>query len=327
MALKVYKDDPTPSPSPGPAPAPVGTNTTPRGHANYGGTIVIKPDGTPTLVPGDPNATDNPPGGGGGGGTSAAAAAAKANSKTRSQAEAQRGLIDAFGAQRDTKLEGIDRGLTDSDSLLLQNYQLGLKGLEGSRDDNAMAESDASFGNVANAVRERASILDQTASLGAGESDAMRAQLTALRNYSANQGEVNRSFFDTLRNVNNATNSLNSDTATSRVNLFNQAEADKESAWANYYNQTADTWTQINNIENSQFNDPSYTAEFADSGAQAAAAARGAYSKKSAPGGYTDWAGKGQSRDTQLTSSNRAAAITLGGPQKSPEGATLRRDF
>src|SRR5690606_5787296 len=61
-------------------------------------------------------------------------------------------------------------------------------------------------------------------------------------------------FFDSLRNINNAIGSLNSDTLTGRSNIFRQGESDRESAWANYYNQLADTWTQILNIENSNTN-------------------------------------------------------------------------
>lgn len=264
----------------------------------------------------------------------AANAAGKASSRrenenTRSLVEQQHALLDAFGKSRDVKLGNIQKAMDAAQALLLKNYGITLGSLEGNALGNEKAEADASFSNVSNAVRERASLLDQAASMGAGETDLVRTQLQALRNYSANQGEVNRSFFDTLQSINNSINSLNSDTSTSRTNIFNQAESDRESAQANYNNQLSDTWTQIGNIENANTNTNSDSSEaynklYADAGAQAAAAVGNAYQRQTAPDSLLEWDGKGTKKDAALTSSNQAASINLGGPQKKPEGATLR---
>ena len=293
---------------------------------------------TTRRTPGE-NPGDSPGGGGGDGGYAAAQARAnrqarsasrKQNEQTAALVDAQHKLLTGFGKQRDTKLANITAALESASKLLLENYGKTLGSLQGSLKDNEMSEADASFRNVSNAIRERGDILAEAAMNGAGETDLLRAQLNALRNHSANQGEVNRSFFDTLRSVNNSIMSLNTDTATSRTNLFNQAESDREAAWANYYNQTADTWTQIGNIENSNSNIDSdtsvaYKKKYGSAADEAAKATSGSYKRKNAPGGYTDWAGKGKSEERSLTSSNRSATVNLGGPQKRAEGATLRK--
>jgi hypothetical protein len=310
------------------APAPQTVSTAPGGgtDVNSGG------GGGGSQGPSGPSAADIQAAAIAKANAAAKAQSAKQNAATKALAEGQYGLLAGFGTQRDTKLGNIAAALQKSQDLLLQNYGTAARGLGDNKLDNEKAQGDASYDNVANAVRERSSILDQAASQGAGETDAIRAQLQALRNYSANQGEVNRSYFDTLRNVNSAINSLNSDTATNRNNLFNQAESDKESAWANYYNQTADTWTQIQNIENANTNTDSDTSEaynkvYGDAAQKAAEATKGSYKKALPTPDLTNWGGKKQAEEGQVTSANRAALVNFGGKQKTPEGATLRKGF
>lgn len=254
----------------------------------------------------------------------------KQNESTKALADSEHGLLDSFGKQRDVKLDNIKTALASGDKLLLANYSNALQTFQGSASDNDKAEADASFRNVANAVRERGDILAEAASQGAGETDLARSQLMALRNYSANQSDVNRSFFDTLRSINNAVSNLNTDTSVGRTNMFNQAESDIESGWANYYNQVGDTWTQIDNIENANTNvdeddSTGYKRSYADAAKKAAAATAGAYKKKTAPDDWTNWSGKGQQENRALSSTNRSATINLGGPVKRAEGATLRK--
>ena len=301
------------------------------------GALVVAPSKpqTPTINPWDGLDSGGTGGGGGGGGASSYNAAARASSRKQNEATAalvdqQSQLIDAFAKQRDIKLGNILSAFTSSDARLLDNYRTALAGLEGTRANNEKAEADTSFSNVSNAIRERTNILAEAAANGAGESDLLRAQLQALRNYSNNQGEVNRSFYDTLQSINNSVTALNNDTANSRTNLYNQREADRESAWANYANQTADAWTQIMNIESANTNVDSdsseaYNRRFADAGGQAAAAVRNSYTRQAIPTGWTDWGGKGAAEDRRLTSNNKAATVNLGGPVRRPEGATLRR--
>ena len=156
------------------------------------------------------------------------------------------------------------------------------------------------------------------------------SQLAALRNYTSNQSETNRAFHDTLRSANNSITSLNTETGTSRNNLFSQAEADREAAHANYNNQMAETWTQISNIEAANTNiDSDSSNAYQKTQAKAAEEAKkftgNAYKRKSAPKDWSNWGGKGSTEERALTSSNRAAAVNLGGPIQRPEGATLRK--
>lgn len=289
------------------------------------GPVAVAPQGSQTFNTSTPGADSGVIGGGGDGGYAAAKAAAdrKQNEGITAVVNQQKKLIDAFNAQRDVKLANVTNSFNDSDALLLKNYGTALTGLMGNKSQNEMAEADASFSNVANAVRERQGVSEQAASQGAGETDLLRAQLQALRNYSSNQGEVNRSFHDTLQGINNAVGSLNSDTATSRTNLYNQAEADRESIYANTANQVSDAWTQILNAESSGAD--GYARQYANAGDEAAAAVNNSYSRKATPKGWTDWAGKGAKEERALTSSNRSASVNLGGPTKRPEGAILRK--
>jgi hypothetical protein len=268
----------------------------------------------------------------------AAEAKAKKEAKDRSRKEnaATKALVDqqvqlsgAFGKQRDTKLSNIAKAFSASDTNLLKGYDQALGGLRTTAKDNDKGEGDSTFQNVANAVRERADILAEIGNNGGGETDVLRGQLAALRNYSANQNEINRSYFDTLGSINRSITSLNVDTTTSRNGLWNQAESDRESAWANYYNQQADTWTQITNIENSNNNTATDSSEEykktqPKSGARAAQFAGSSYAKK-ANTKLDSWKGKGGTESRKLTSANQAATVNLGGPIKRAEGATLRK--
>ena len=61
--------------------------------------------------------------------------------------------------------------------------------------------------------------LAQAALQGAGETDTLRGQFMAVRNWDANQADVNRSYFDTTRSINSSLQDLNSDVRQQRVNL------------------------------------------------------------------------------------------------------------
>lgn len=285
-------------------------------------------------------------GGGGGwsdGGAAAAAAAAQAkanaegkarsdreNAATRANVDHQLALLTGFAKSRGTKLGNIKTALDSSDKILIDGYKKSLGSLKGNILDNDKAQGDNSFANVANAIRERQDISNEVASQGGGETDVLRAALASLRNYTANQAETNRAFHDTLRSANNSITSLNTETLTSRNNLFNQAEADREAAHANYNNQMAETWTQISNIENANTNVDSdssnaYIKSQPDAAKEAAKYTGASYKRAKAPANWSNWSGKGTTEERNLTSSNRAAAVNLGGPIQRPEGATLRK--
>src|SRR6478736_856541 len=234
-----------------------------------------------------------------------------ANQATRDLAEGQYKLLGSFAAARDAKLGNIERAFSDADSTLLANYSLNLKNLLTSASDNDKSEADTSSANVRNAVRERSDLLEQAALQGAGETDLLRTQMQAFR------------YFDTVRSINSAISGMNTDVSTSRSNLFNQKESDRESAFQNYYNQTADTWTQIQNVESES--SEKYNKLYGNAADEAAKAAAGAYTRQGLPAGWTEWEGKGKEQEKALTTSNKAAVVNLGAPPKKAEGATLRK--
>ena len=157
-------------------------------------------------------------------------------------------LNGGFAKARNQQLANIGTMYTTQDADLLKGYSSRAEQLGLARKDNEKSESDASFANLANRARETQDILAQTAEHGAGESDTAKAQLMAIQNWDANQGEVNRSYFDTVRSVNNAINDLNTDTRTARINLATQMLGDKQQVWANYQNQMVETATQVANL-------------------------------------------------------------------------------
>ena len=259
----------------------------------------------------------------------ARAASEKQNDATRKAAEAKAALLPEFEKQRDSKLRDITANLKASDSTLLANYETALGGLEGTREDNEMSEADQTFANILNTLRERGDIAAEVAAQGAGETDMLRAQLAALRNYDTNQNEINRSYFDTLRSVNRAVSSLNTDTITSRKNIYDQAESERASAYSNFYNQMADAWNEIFNIESQNTNVDSdtsvaYKTKYGDAAKKAAEFTGKNYERKAFDPALRKWEGQGSER-TRSLSNNRASVINLGTPQRRPEGATLRR--
>lgn len=90
--------------------------------------------------------------------------------------------------------------------------------------DNESAESDNSFSNLANMRRERAQTLDQVLSQGGGETDLLKAQGVALRNWNSNQQDTNRSFADTLTSINNSISDSNQQSLANLTNLSEDSD-------------------------------------------------------------------------------------------------------
>ena len=134
------------------------------------------------------------------------------------------------------------------DKDLVNGYNSRMAGILKNRDDNEKSEVDASFANLSNRARESTDLLAQAASQGAGETDTLKTQLMAIRNWDANQADVNRSYFDTQRSINSSIADLNADSRTARMNLAVDALGDYDQIWTNYYNQRADAYTQMGNI-------------------------------------------------------------------------------
>lgn len=233
-------------------------------------------------------------------------------------------LANGFATARDTKLSNILSTLSQQDRVILDDYLSRSKQLRGSRDDNDRSESDASFVNLANRARERGDLISQVASQGAGESDTLRTALQALRNWSANQGDINRSYYDTLRSVNSSITDLNADTRTARMNLHTEALSDQEQVWANFYNQQADALTQLGNIRGNPQSD-SYQAGN-DAFARAATVAGQSWKSPGLSTDVTGWKPSTVATEQKLSnSSTKASTTNLGAKQKKPEGATLRK--
>lgn len=152
----------------------------------------------------------------------------------------------------DTKLRNVQVVLEEQNAILMEDYGNRVDSLREARDNNDKAEAGQSWLTLTNAARERASALSEVAAQGGGESDALKSQLMSLRNWNANQSEVNRSYYDSHSSINSSLTDLNIDTRTARVNLETQANADKEQLWTNYFNQRSESFTQLGNIRGQQ---------------------------------------------------------------------------
>ena len=216
-----------------------------------------------TSVPAKPLGTGGgggSKGGGGGGGNPYLAAQKKAQSKAAQrylqQAKSMQGQIAAlknslsegFKSALNQRLANIQLVQGQQDSILMDGYNQRVKSLEGAAADNEKAEGAVSFQNLGNAARERANAVQEAMNQGAGESDVLRTGLMSLRNWSANQAEANRSYFDTLRSVNSSLGDLNVDTKSARANIASQANADRDQVWSQFHQQKSETFTNLGNL-------------------------------------------------------------------------------
>ena len=226
-----------------------------------------------------------------------------------------------FAKARDTKLSNIKLQLTEQDAALLRGYDERIGQLLGARKDNEMAEAASSYANLVNRARERVDLIAEAATMGAGETDTLRAQMQALRNWDANQADINRSFFDTQRSVNNAITDLNDDVRTARINAQAQALKDQEQVWANYYNQRADAYTQLGNIRGNPYSDSYKKGD--DAFDKAATESGMSWKNPGVSKDIREWKGTAQPVETRLNNSYVKATVTNLAAKK-PEGATLR---
>lgn len=253
-------------------------------------------------------------GGGGGGGYSVKKTDDKQILKALEQL-----LKGGFAKARDQQLANINTMYATQDADLLKGYEGRANQLGLAKSDNEKSEADASFANLANRARETQDVLAQTAEQGAGESDTAKAQLMALQNWDANQGDVNRSYFDTMRSVNNAINDLNTDTRTARVNLATQMLGDKQQAWATYQNQMVETATQAANIRANPYSNAykkgsGYYKDIVKH-------AKTVWKNPGVDKAITDWEGTAQPEEGELNNTQMANAATVQQPKK-PTGAS-----
>lgn len=225
--------------------------------------------------------------GGGGGQSSAASAAAAAaaaakaaaNAAARNSATANKNAlqqaIDAAFAQksanqakldaltklvkedlaksRDTKIASIQADLSVLMDQAQANYASALGDINTGLRSNEKAESDSTFANLANRAREKMDLVTQALSMGAGESDVLKTQLQALRNWNANQGEINRSYFDTLNSTNAALTDLNTGTKTTMTGYELDANQRRSQVWDDFYQGMSDSYTQMDNLATNNY--------------------------------------------------------------------------
>lgn len=274
-------------------------------------------------------------------------------------------LVDTdLVSQRESNLAAIDRALSSILSTTKAHALLQGADLTQNLRDNEASEGDATFANLVNRSRERQDLTEQATSLGAGESDILKTQLQALRNWNANQADVNRSFYDSQTSINSAITDLNAGTQTNLVNAEVDANAKKGGVFDDFYKALSDAYTQMDNLATNNYllqgeidsardsaNIQDQQIAWLDSGksaeswVQPAQAARTAstnvftgYAGKAAEAAGSSWKQPDVSDDsknfsaadkstTTLNSSNVQNAVTNAGndKRKRPEGATLRR--
>jgi hypothetical protein len=315
--------------------APTGPPPSNPGGSNNSGT---------KTQPKTPGTKDGSKDGSKGGGGTEADYRADAAARYRRQAEnleaqaaaLRHALKIDFKQGLQTKLSNINLILRQSDNDLLSGYRDRYAQLKGSAEDNAKAQSTQTMGNISNHLRERSDAMSEVAAQGAGESDALAAQMMSLRNWNANQSEIQRSNFDTLRSINSGLTDLNVDTATNRKNLAIQALADKEMLWTNYFNQRSEAWTQLGNIRGQQADYYDMAKEYGGKGdgGQSVKQAERAFMQGAKELGNS-WENPGLSKklrkwdgrpmfeasNTGMSKLQAAPTVDLG---ERPEGATLR---
>ncbi len=162
-------------------------------------------------------------------------------------------LVNGLMDVRDEGLKSIDWSLRTKMDQINRTYNTSLKDFRQNQLDNESSEADSSFVNLMNRARESGDLLAEAMSQGAGESDVLRAQMQAVRNWSANQGEVNRSYFDTRTSINAGITDLNNSTRTARINEETSANSSRAQLWDDYYNQASDVYTQMANLDQQNY--------------------------------------------------------------------------
>lgn len=258
-----------------------------------------------------------------------------ANLEAQAQA-LQRALNKEFKGALRTKLRNVNRVLRVQQRALADGYLDRLGSLEGAVEDNESAAVTQTQLNEQNRARERANAISEATLQGAGESDLLNAQLMSLRNWQANQSEVQRNYFDTLRSVNSSLTDLTVDTRTGFINNATQAQADKEQLWTNYYNQRSEAFTNLGNIRGQQADYREMAREMGVGGGGSTKAMRRAYNMAAKTAGQAwenpgvakrlrNWQGADEFEPMNTPGPRgfaRSERVDLG---KKPEGATLRK--
>ena len=316
--------------------APTGPGPGSGGGSGGGGS---SDTGTAPGEGGGGSASGSSGGGGGGGGDYRKKAGQRYLEQARNlqaQADALRyALKHSYKDALRTKLQNVNEVLKGQDKALMQGYRDRVASLAGSVEDNEKAQATQTQAAAGNRIRERNNALGEAMAQGAGESDALAAQVMSLRNWQANQSEIQRSLFDTMRSINSSLTDLNVDTKTGRINLESQALADKEMLWTNYYNQRAESFTQLGNIKGQQADYLDMAKEYGVGKGGGPGAAKKAFMQAAKESGKA-WDSPGISKKLKRWDGRDAFEASGGGESRlaaaptvdlgeRPEGATLRK--
>lgn len=164
----------------------------------------------------------------------------------------KRALNHDFARSRDRLLADISQALRQQQDIIRTGFVGRYDQLETSAEDNEKATSAQTGINTRNMIRERANAIDAAIAQGAGESDVLRTQLMSLRNWNANQNEIDRAYSDTLQSINSSLTDLEIDTRTALANNVLQANSDKGQVWQNYHDRRSEAFTNLGNIRGQQ---------------------------------------------------------------------------
>ena len=204
--------------------------------------------------------------------------------------------------------------------------------------DTERASSDAAERGFSNLVRERQDSLTSILEQGAGETDAMRALVMSARNWHSNAAENNRTYFDSMRNINAGITDLNVDTQSALANAARTAEGARETVWQDYYDRRGQAFTQLGNVLGQQAEYYAQAKEMGvnpPKGAESAAekAMKDAFNNATIESGksYTqqglpEWISRYQGQDQlQARQSNTNLGSVEFEKMAKAEGATLRK--
>lgn len=168
---------------------------------------------------------------------------------TSGQIKAVKQVLSAELRDRlDQQLRNIELNQDISRKNLLDAYDSRVADFKASAEDNVKAADADTYANLTNRSRERGAALSQTALHGAGESDNLRAAAMSLRNWSANQSEVQRGYYDTLRSINSALHDATAQTRGQLITDTQAANAQKAQTYDKYYSDMSEKWSQLGDL-------------------------------------------------------------------------------
>ena len=250
----------------------------------------------------------------------------------------QKALSTTYRKGLDQNLSDVGQVLEQQLNILKSGHAASLREFQTAAEDTEIATAGNAEGTLGNMVRERSEVMGEILTQGAGETDALKAMVSAARNWQSNTSDANRSYFDTMRSVNQGIVDLNVDTKSALANTSVQAEAEKENLWRNFYERKSESYTQLGNIRGQQADYYDMATEMGVKSGKKKKAAKA--DMKQSFNRASNFAGKSYDNPgipewieeyegappiaREKSNSNLAAATYVEGPQKA-EGASLRK--